>query len=243
MSIRQPLLCLSLPLWVCSLQTLHANRTKQCMDLSPFPRWWQLSCCHFDLWWMGLLRSFTHKALGSHTSHFSSMRKPSSRMSGLYANLLEKRQFSQTVIPFYFPVSTLDEADCDFSTPRQHWRLSVFLFSGYKVAFLSEFVLFFNSLTLSSLFLSQRWGKSQCSFFTSHLWTGEVTDSGTEPSADSVPSGKHPPRQRDYRACLHPRTPRRPVGFRSFQLWLSQTINLYCLKLSSLSQFSLWLHR
>lgn len=31
--------------------------------------------------------------------------------------------------------------------------------------------------------------------------------------------------------------------FRSFQLRLSQTINLYCLKLSSLSQFSLWLHR
>lgn len=133
-------------------------------------------------------------------------------MSGLHAYLLKK---CQTV--FQNGHTTL--------FPHQHppWGLLQFLhtlstlatvcpfLSGYKTGFLSAFVLYFTRLHCPLYSSSRLWEKSQRSLFTSHLWTGEVTDSGTKPSVDYVPSRKHSYTRRNYKASPHPRTLCRPA--------------------------------
>lgn len=44
-------------------------------------------------------------------------------------------QFFKAATPFYFPISTLYEAYCNFSTPCQHWLLSVFFLVVIKQNF------------------------------------------------------------------------------------------------------------
>lgn len=78
--------------------------------------------------WMGLLQSFTHKVLGAIL--LISLQWVILAVGCLGCMLTCWRNvklFPQTVIPFYFPICTLDEADCDFSTPCQHRRLSLFI--------------------------------------------------------------------------------------------------------------------
>lgn len=196
------------------------------------------------LWSVNGAATIIHtQGLRSHTSHFSSMSKPRSRMSGLYANLLKKRQTvspnSHTILfphlhcrwgwlRFLHTLSTQAIVSFYLLVIKQHFFLNLFCFS------LPYIVLFIPITTLRKEPMLI-FHKPSVNWRNDRLGDRGVSRLGTLRKTSSQAAW--------VQGLSSSENTTEASRFRSFQLWRSQTINLYCLKLSSLSQFSLWLHR